>query len=101
MEIKHGQRDVLIYEHPIYEKDKNTGKRVRKGHIAILVGGFDKDNPKGYMDKVVKKYAGENSYNEFIESFLDNPWVRVVTIGINEIDFKEYEGKVLKKIINK
>lgn len=101
MKVEYGQKDVLIYEHPIYQKDEKTGKRVRKGHIAILVGGFDKANPKRYMDKVVNEYAGENSYNEFIESFLDNPWVRVVTIGINEIEFKQYTGKVLKKLYNK
>ena len=38
------------------------------------------------MDNIVSLYVENRGYNEFIESFLDNPWVRVILEGINEID---------------
>lgn len=42
------------------------------------------------MDAVVSKYVDDKMYNEFIEEPLDNPWVRVIIFGINNLSFNPY-----------
>ena len=69
----------------IYEQDLNGD-----GKLAILIGGLNQDNPKAYMDAVVSKYVDDKMYNEFIEEPLDNPWVRVIIFGINNLSFNPY-----------
>jgi hypothetical protein len=64
----------------IYEGMTREGLR-----IAILRGGLGQPNPTEYMDNIVSEYVERRGYNEFIERFLDNPWVRVILEGINEI----------------
>lgn len=42
------------------------------------------------MDFVVKyiaKITGYKYYNQFIENYLDNPYVRVLIFDFNDIDF--------------
>lgn len=61
-------------------------------NVIILIGGFNHENPKSYMDKAVKYVAekfGHTKYNQFIESYLDNPWVRIVTFNFDEMEFKK------------
>ncbi len=70
-----------------------------KHKVAILVGGFDKESPKGYMDRIVKEYTNGAKYNDFIEVFLDNPYVRVIVEGINEIKFAKYDKQRLNNQI--
>jgi hypothetical protein len=64
----------------IYEGRTSEGLR-----IAILRGGLGQPNPTEYMDNIVSEFVENRGYNEFIERFLDNPWVRVILEGINEI----------------
>ena len=59
------------------------------GIIAILRGGLNK--PKSYMDYVVSEYVGHAMYNQFIEIFLDNPYVRVVVTGINDFNYEVFD----------
>jgi hypothetical protein len=61
------------------------------GKIAILRGGLNTDNPTALMDAAVSKYVGKTGYNEFVEIYLDNPWVRVVVTGINELKYETFE----------
>lgn len=70
--------DVEIVEFP-----------VRGGKIAILRGGINKS--KTYMDGVVSEYVGQELHNEFIEIFLDNPYVRVVVSGINDFNYEQFD----------
>jgi hypothetical protein len=63
--------------------------------ITILIGGFHSKNPKAYMDNVVSEYVEDSLYNEFIESHLDMPQVRIILSGINEIDYDKYNGQHL------
>ena len=74
----------------IFEQKLDGGK----GTISILCGGFNANNPKLFMDEVVSQYVTGEMYNEFIEIFLDNPYVRVIITGINEIEFKEYNERI-------
>lgn len=62
---------------------------VAGGKIAILRGGINK--PKSYMDNVVSIYVGHEMHNEFIEIFLDNPYVRVVVSGINDFQYETFD----------
>ena len=70
-----------------------------KHKVAILVGGMDKESPKGYMDRIVKEYTNGAEYNDFVEIFLDNPYVRVIVEGINEIKFAKYDKQRLNNQI--
>lgn len=57
-------------------------------YVVILQGGFQSSNPQQYMDNVVSELVGKDSYNEFIEKFLDNPWVRIIIFDFNNIVFE-------------
>ena len=62
-------------------------KKLAQGvFIEMLRGGFTAANPKLYMDNVVSEYVRDTMYNEFVEIFLDNPWIRVIIFGINNIN---------------
>lgn len=65
----------------IFEKELAPGV-----FLSILRGGFGCGNPKLYMDTAVGEYVHQTMYNEFVEIFLDNPWVRVIIFGINNIN---------------
>lgn len=77
--------DVEINEIPVNNNIK----------IGILRGGFSKTNPKEYMDLAVYEYVEGCIYNEFIEEHLDNPWLRVVIKGINDMKFNPFNGQKL------
>lgn len=67
--------DVQVYE-----------KQLAKGVVLVIMrGGLNQPNPKNYMDAAVSEYVQHDPYNEFIEIFLDNPWIRVLIFGINEL----------------
>jgi hypothetical protein len=76
---------VKIFEQSIV----NSRTRRTVGKIAILVGGLDRDNPKEFMDQVVQQYVGSVGHNQFIEIHLDNPWTRVVTDCINDVELRD------------
>ncbi len=80
---------IEIFEQELKNGDKTVGK------VAILRGGLNTDNPTAIMNDAVSTYVGTKGYNEFIEVFLDNPWVRVVVSGINELDYKEFTNQRL------
>ena len=74
--------DVQLFEQKIFDLN---GQEV--GKIAILVGGLRSENPKEYMDMAVNNYVGREMHNQFIEIFLDNPWTRIVTRGLDSMPF--------------
>jgi hypothetical protein len=82
--------NIQIYEQEVKNANKNT-----VGKVAILRGGLGADNPKEIMDNAVSTYVGEKPYNEFIEIFLDNPWVRIIVSGINELNYQEFKDQKL------
>ena len=46
------------------------------------------DNPSDYMDNAVSLFVNHELHNEFIEKFLDNPWVRIIIFDFNNIYLK-------------
>ncbi|MDX9694160.1 MAG: hypothetical protein RBT49_00050 [Bacteroidales bacterium] len=80
---------IEIFEQDLTKDGKSVGK------VVILRGGLNTDNPTPILNDAVSKYVGRKGYNEFVEIHLDNPWVRVVIGGINEIEFKPFEKQKL------
>lgn len=78
--------DVEIFEQEIV----NTNGQHFK--VAVLRGGFTQEYPKEYMDNVVSEYTSHCLHNQFVESHLDMPWVRVILTGINELDYKPFDN---------
>jgi hypothetical protein len=67
-------------------KELTQGSNVK---IAIFTYTGNK-NPKTYLDEAIREYTEGKSFNQFIDSHLDNPWTRVVVLGINEMKTKQY-----------
>lgn len=83
---------VEIFEQPLTKDNETVGK------VTILRGGLNTDNPTAIMNDAVSKYVGSTGYNEFVEIYLDNPWIRVIISGINELDYKTFDNqKVYEK----
>ena len=59
-------------------------------------GGLYKKNPNEYMSEQVRKYLGSldtskyETYNELIEKYMDNPWLRVILLNVNKLIFRPY-----------
>lgn len=80
-------KGVEIFEQELSNRNGRVGK------MAILRGGLNTDNPTATMNDAVQEYVGRKGHNQFIEIHLDNPWVRVIVIGINELEYKEFLGQ--------
>lgn len=89
---KNNPKKVEISENPILDKDGN-----KIGTFAVLIGGIGHPNPKAFMDEKVSEYTDRCLHNEFIESHLDMPWVRIVIDCINELKYVDFEKQRLKK----
>lgn len=81
--------DVEIFEQLLKNGNQVVGK------MAVIRGGLNTDNPTGLLNLAVSEYVQNTGYNEFVEIYLDNPWIRVVMSGINEIEFKKFENQRL------
>ncbi len=71
----------------IHESDLPNGK------LVILIGEVESETSQICMDDIVRKYVGENGYINLIDSHLDNPLMRVVIIGFNNLEFTEHDIK--------
>ena len=83
-------KNVSIFEQAVKVRDGS-----QNGKFAILRADPGVSNPKPLMDAAVDHYVGKIAYNEFIEIYLDNPWVRVIVKDINSLDFIPFEGQTL------
>ncbi len=83
-------KNVEISQYPLIGKD---GKK--KGKIAILRGGLNSDNPIAVMNNAVSQYVERELHNQFVEIHMDNPWVRVILSGINELEYEEFKKQHL------
>lgn len=80
---------IEIFEQELKKGDNKVGK------VAILRGGLNSENPTAVMNDAVSTYVGRKGHNQFIEIHLDNPWVRVVIGGINEVEYKDFTDQRL------
>ncbi|MGV3598237.1 MAG: hypothetical protein ACO1PI_10245 [Bacteroidota bacterium] len=70
----------------IYQEIETINGEVRVG-ILIYNGTGD---PVKILNHAVSLYVRDESYNEFIDANMDNPWVRVIIKGINDIEQSEF-----------
>jgi hypothetical protein len=78
----------------IFEQELKLGDR-KVGKVAILRGGLNSENPTAVMNDAVSTYVERKGHNQFIEIHLDNPWVRVVIDGINEVKYEDFTDQRL------
>ncbi len=67
-------------------------KHDRHGKIAVFFYEGS-DDPRGALDQAVSKYVQHDSFSQFVEISRNNPWVRVVILGMNEMDQKDFDLK--------
>ncbi len=58
-----------------------------KSEIHILFVPPQTTDPKQVLDEAVMYIADGKPYNAFVESSLQNPWIRVVLFGINHLNW--------------
>jgi len=66
----------------IYQEASTTDCKVKIG-ILMYVGSGD---PVRHLNEAVHLYVRNEGYNEFIDANMDNPWIRVIIKGINDIE---------------
>ncbi len=76
--------NVVIQESTI---DLTSGQ---KGKVAVLMYAGEED-PVAKLDWAVSEYVQNKGFNEFIDSHMDNPWVRVIISGINEMNQEDFD----------
>jgi len=86
--------DVEVFEQTLIAKSGN-----QNGRIAVLRGGLDSDKPTSYMSAAVTSFVGSKLYNEFVEIYLDNPWVRVIIFDINKTEYEPFKNQTINGII--
>lgn len=80
----------IVLEKKTVEEKYSDVKIQIFGNVVILKGGINADNPTEYMNEVVHyivKLLGNPKHNQFIEEFLDNPWVRILVFDFNSMEF--------------
>lgn len=65
------------------------------GKIAMFIYSGSGD-PKYHLDSAISKYTEDVNgisckYFELIDAYLDNPWIRVVISGINQMNQFEFD----------
>ena len=73
-----------------YKEAATNDKRIKVG-ILIYTGSGD---PVKQLDEAVDLYVRHEGYNEFIDANMDNPWVRVIVKGINDIEQLTFDPEV-------
>lgn len=53
--------------------------------LSILRGGLGRSDAESYMDAAVSEYVRHSMFNQFTEIFNDNPYVRVLIFGFNNL----------------
>jgi hypothetical protein len=71
----------------IYQEVEAPNKKVKVG-ILMYTGSGD---PSVHLRDAVSRFVGKEGYNEFIDANMDNPWIRVIIKGINEMEQKEFD----------
>lgn len=64
--------------------------RGRKGQVAVLMYSGEGD-PVAKLDWAVSEYVGHVEHNQFIDISMDNPWIRVIISGINEMNQVDFD----------
>jgi hypothetical protein len=65
------------------------------GKVKIAIFAYTgSGDPVLYLNDAVSQYVGHEGYNEFIDANMDNPWVRVIIKGLNDMDQTEFDPQI-------
>ena len=70
----------------IYQEANTSNQKVKIG-ILMYVGDGD---PVKHLNEAVQMYVQNVGYNEFIDANMDNPWIRVIIKGLDEMEHSEF-----------
>lgn len=73
-----------------HEVELRPGNQFTRSKIVFLFANPEIENPRPIMEKAVQHVIEGSLYNAFVDSHLDNPWVRIVVVGINNLPFRPY-----------
>ncbi|MCQ2316311.1 MAG: hypothetical protein MJZ85_06465 [Bacteroidales bacterium] len=73
-----------------YEVELIPGNQFTRSKIVFLFANPEIENPRPIMESAVQYVIEGSLYNAFIDSHLDNPWIRIVVVGINNLPFEPY-----------
>jgi hypothetical protein len=74
----------------IYQEATTSNNKVIVG-ILIYTGSGD---PAKHLNEAVHLYVRQEGYNEFIDANMDNPWIRVIIKGLNEMEQTEFKPEI-------
>lgn len=79
-----------------HEVELLPGNQFTRSKIVFLFADPTIENPRPIMESAVQHVIEGSLYNAFIDSHLDNPWIRIVVVGINNLPFEPYliEGAI-------
>lgn len=88
MDINDIKDDIdLTKDNVVFEEFDFPDKDIK---IVIFYGGFGRKN-NGNIEQHVKKYVGDKNYFCFIDHHLDNHWIQVIVLGLDNDKFSEME----------
>lgn len=70
----------------IFQEANTSTKKVKVGILSYIGSG----DPVKHLNEAVNLYVKNEGYNEFIDANMDNPWVRVIVKGINDLEPVEF-----------
>ena len=76
------QHEVTVYKHSLDNVKKN-----KKAEMALLLASPLNPNPRKDIEKELNAYVKNSDYCDFVEEWLDNPWLRLVIIGIENLNY--------------
>jgi hypothetical protein len=82
-------------QNEIIEFDLHNNSTEVIAKAAILRGGLYSEKPLEYMSNLVTEYTDTKEHLHCVEIFMDNPWVRALLFGMNNIVFKPFTDQRL------
>ncbi len=80
---------IKIQESTIQLTNGKTGK------VAVLIYSGE-DDPVIELDRAVSEYVRGALHYQFIDMDMENPWIRVILWGINDINQVDFDSSVHK-----
>ncbi|WP_055445552.1 hypothetical protein [Lacinutrix himadriensis] len=88
--LEHSSDNVEYFQYNLMNGEEN-----KNSSFSILRGGLKSERPLEFMNNEVLKYAKGKTYMHFIEIHRDNPWVRLVLFGIDNLHFVNFSNQRL------
>ena len=73
---------VTVYKHSLDNVAKN-----KKAEMALLLANPLNPNPKKDIENALSAYVENDDYCDFVEEWLDNPWLKLVIKGIENLNY--------------